>query len=260
MEPGEGWMKQVRGVPHAGNMPPRVNSALMRTYAVAGGALFAVSLAYFLYSYFQRFGHPVAEGPVSRPVAVNVLLFSAFALHHSVFARTRVKAWIQRAAPPPIERSSYVWIASLTFLVVCWLWQPVPGVVYRLDGSVRFVAYAAQAAGLVLTVLGARALDVLDLAGIRQALRDGLDAPRSAVPLSTTGVFGIVRHPLYLGWALVVCGAADMTATRAVFAVVSTAYVAMAIPWEERGLVETFGAEYERYRRLVRWRMIPLVY
>ena len=56
------------------------------------------------------------------------------------------------------------------------------------------------------------------------------------------------------------CGTPDMTATRAVFALVSTAYVAMAIPWEERGLVDTFGAEYDGYRRRVRWRMIPFVY
>ena len=234
--------------------------ALVRAYAVSGGAFFAISLAYFVYSYLWRFARPVADGPVLRPVVVNVLLFSVFALHHSVFARTPVKVWIQRVAPPPFERSTYVWIASLMFVVTCWSWQPVPGVVYRLDGAARLAAYAVQAAGLVLTVLGARALDVLALAGVRQALRGTMGMPELPVRLSTTGVFGIVRHPLYFGWALLVCGAADMTATRAVFALVSTAYVGIAIPWEERGLIETFGAEYKRYGRRVRWRMIPFVY
>ena len=51
-----------------------------------------------------------------------------------------------------------------------------------------------------------------------------------------------------------------MTATRAVFAVISCAYVAVAIAWEEAGLIETFGSDYEAYRRRVRWRMIPFVY
>jgi protein-S-isoprenylcysteine O-methyltransferase Ste14 len=45
-----------------------------------------------------------------------------------------------------------------------------------------------------------------------------------------------------------------------VFAVVSTLYVAMAIPWEERALLDTFGAAYEAYRGTVRWRMMPGVY
>jgi protein-S-isoprenylcysteine O-methyltransferase Ste14 len=51
-----------------------------------------------------------------------------------------------------------------------------------------------------------------------------------------------------------------MTATRATFAVVSTIYLAAAIPWEERNLLETFGPEYEQYRRKVRWRMMPGIY
>ena len=40
----------------------------------------------------------------------------------------------------------------------------------------------------------------------------------------------------------------------------TTAYLALAIPWEERGLVHTFGPAYETYRRKVRWRMIPFLY
>ena len=51
-----------------------------------------------------------------------------------------------------------------------------------------------------------------------------------------------------------------MTATRALFASSSTAYLALAIPWEERSLLQTFGRDYEAYRRKVRWRMIPGIY
>lgn len=233
---------------------------LMSMVAWSGGALFVMSLGYFLYAYLYLFGCAVPDGPVPGALAADVLLFSAFALHHSVCARTPVKAWVRRVVPTALERSIYTSLASLLFIAVCWLWQPVPGVLYRLDGPARLVAHAAQVAGIVLTVLGSRALDVLDLAGIRPVLRARAGVLSAHVPLSTTGVFRIVRHPLYFGWALLVCAAPDMTATRAVFALVSTAYVAVAISWEERGLVETFGADYERYRRKVKWRMIPFLY
>jgi protein-S-isoprenylcysteine O-methyltransferase Ste14 len=232
----------------------------MGIVAWSGGALFVGSLAYFLYSYLYRFGSAVLDGPVLRPVAVDCLLFSAFALHHSVFARTPVKAWMRALAPPALERSIYTWLASVLFIAVCWAWQPVPGQLYALEPPWRWVVEGVQIAGIVLTVLASRALDVLDLAGIRSVIRARTGTAPAHTPLSTTGVFGIVRHPLYFGWALFVLAAPDMTATRAVLAVVSTAYVAMAIPWEEGGLVETFGADYERYRRDVRWRMIPFVY
>jgi protein-S-isoprenylcysteine O-methyltransferase Ste14 len=51
-----------------------------------------------------------------------------------------------------------------------------------------------------------------------------------------------------------------MTSTRAAFAIISTAYLMIAIPWEERGLITTFGPEYQAYRRRVKTRMIPWVY
>ena len=73
-------------------------------------------------------------------------------------------------------------------------------------------------------------------------------------------MYGFVRHPVYFAWVLLVCGAPSMTATRATFALVSALYLALAIPWEERSLTETFGARYEEYKRRVRWRMIPFLY
>jgi protein-S-isoprenylcysteine O-methyltransferase Ste14 len=51
-----------------------------------------------------------------------------------------------------------------------------------------------------------------------------------------------------------------MTGTRASFAVNSVAYLMLAIPWEERNLVQAFGREYDAYRERVRSRMIPGVY
>jgi protein-S-isoprenylcysteine O-methyltransferase Ste14 len=69
-----------------------------------------------------------------------------------------------------------------------------------------------------------------------------------------------VRHPLYFAWVLLVFGAPAMTMTRLSFAVISTAYLAIAIPFEERSLIETFGADYASYQKQVRWRMLPGIY
>ena len=80
------------------------------------------------------------------------------------------------------------------------------------------------------------------------------------MPLVTTGLYGFVRHPLYFAWTLVVFAAPHMTLTRFTFAAVSTAYLAIAIPFEERALVRRFGAQYSDYQRAVKWRMIPGLY
>jgi protein-S-isoprenylcysteine O-methyltransferase Ste14 len=57
-----------------------------------------------------------------------------------------------------------------------------------------------------------------------------------------------------------VFGTPHMTMTRLVFAAASTAYLAIGIPFEERGLIQVFGGEYREYQKQVRWRMIPGVY
>ena len=229
--------------------------------AWTGAALFAASLAWFAYCYLVRYGHPAPPGPLVRPVLINVLLFSAFALHHSLLARSAAKQMVRSIVPGELERSLYTWVASLLFLGVCAGWQPVPGVLYRLSGVWELAAYAVQLLGFLLTLRAARALDVLDLAGVRAVQRSADTASKPDMPtLSTHGLYGFVRHPLYFAWALFVFSTPTMTGTRASFAIISTAYLMLAIPWEERALVETFGQEYEGYRRRIKTRMIPWVY
>ena len=234
-------------------------SPLSRAFAWSGGVLFAASLIFFLYSYLVVFGRPAPSGPWLWPALVNTLLFSAFALHHSALARTGVRERVRRALPPYLERAVYIWVASLLFAAVCWWWQPVPGTAYRLTGFWLCAGVAVQVAGVVLAQLGSSAIDPLDLAGIRPVLHAPHGSP-AHMPLRTTGVYALVRHPIYLGWILIVFGTPSLTGTRLVFAAVSTLYVAIAVPWEERALHATFGAEYRAYQDRVRWRIVPGVY
>jgi protein-S-isoprenylcysteine O-methyltransferase Ste14 len=237
--------------------PPR--STLIVAWTGAG--LFAASLAWFVYCYVVRFGRPAPPGNGLAAVLANVLLFSTFALHHSVLARNGAKRAIRRLVPPELERSLYTWVASLLFLGVCTWWRPVPGVLYQLEGAWRAVAWAMQLVGILLTIRASNALDVLNLAGVRLVLRAaGTSRAEQSPSLTTRGLYRFVRHPLYFAWALFVFSTPTMTGTHAAFAVISTAYLMIAIPWEERGLIEVFGHEYEVYRRRVKTRMIPWIY
>jgi protein-S-isoprenylcysteine O-methyltransferase Ste14 len=163
-----------------------------------------------------------------------------------------VKGWLARTVAPRLIRSVYVWVASLLLFLVCALWQPIGGAVYHVTGFRAWVHAALQLSGLWLIASSVRAIDALELAGIRQ--------PLPAEGLQTAGPYRLVRHPLYTGWMLAVFGAAHLTADRLAFAVLTTTYLAIAIRWEERALIDVFGAEYEQYRRRVRWRLIPYLY
>jgi protein-S-isoprenylcysteine O-methyltransferase Ste14 len=134
----------------------------------------------------------------------------------------------------------------------------VPGELFRHSGVAAAPHAVILAAGLALTALGARRLAPLELAGIDQAR--GRRRRPGAARLVTAFPYTIVRHPIYLGWVLVVFGVPHMTWNRLLMALLSTTYLLVAIPWEERLLGREWGRAYEDYKRRVRWRIVPGVY
>jgi hypothetical protein len=252
-----------------------VNSPLVgpRIFAWTGAALFAGSLLYFLFSYIVTFGE-TASGPVRvATVATNVGLFSIFAAHHSLFARERMRAWVARTFSPALERSFYIWAASLMLIGVCLLWEPLPGVAWHVGGPAAWLLPVVQVAGAWLSVRSAAIIDIWDLAGVRQVSRTAnsqLPTPKTdpgswelgvgSWEFKTEGPYGWVRHPIYLGWFLLVFAVATMTMTRLAFAVVSCVYVLLAIPLEERSLRRTSGGLYDEYMRKVPWKLVPRLY
>jgi protein-S-isoprenylcysteine O-methyltransferase Ste14 len=222
-----------------------------RLFVWVGGVLFVTSLAVCAWWYLFVLGRPRPRMGW-LPIVVDAILVTVFALHHSVFAREPIKRTMAAAIPDVLLRSVYVWIASLLLILVCLLWQPVGGDLYDATGW-RAVAHASvQLAGIALIAQSVRAIDPLELAGIRPS--SGSDG------LQMGGPYRLVRHPLYSGWMLAAFGAAHMTGDRLAFAVLTSLYLMIAIPWEERSLVRSFGESYRRYQQQVRWRMIPFIY
>lgn len=222
---------------------------------MAGGLLFVGALLYFVFCYAWRFTE--AAGASFAAIPIDILLFTIFAAHHSLFARTGLKSAVLRLARPELERSIYVWIASLLFIGVCAAWRPVPGLLWHLEGAAAWGFRTAQFIAMLFAVASAKRLDVLSLAGLRQTLRPDAPAPTA---LDDRGPYRLVRHPIYLGWFVLVWSAPLMNGTRAVFAAVSCVYLVLAIPFEERDLRRTFGHAYADYARRVRWRVLPGVY
>ncbi len=239
-------------------MRDRSRPRIIQAVAWLGGAAFAGSLGYCAWSYavvFARVLPPGGPMAVVRAILVNLVLFGAFAAHHSIMARTGAKRWLERRLDPALERAVYVWVSSALLVLVCYAWRGVPGHVYTLEGAWRWLGWTAQLAGVWLTLRAAGVIDVFELAGIRQARGD-----RTQPVFKVVGPYHFVRHPIYLGWLLMTFGAPEMTATRCSFAAISSAYLIVAVPFEERSLVAAFGDAYREYRQRVRWRMVPGVY
>ena len=229
-----------------------------RLFVWAGGALFVGSLALTAWWYLVWLGRarPFAGW---RPLLYDAVLFSIFAWHHSVFARDKVKQSIAVVIPAHLVRSFYVWTASTLLMLVCLLWQAVGGELYTAHGLSAVAHVLVQLAGVWMIAQSVRAIDPLDLAGIRQPFHASTRVTTEDA-LQVGGPYRLVRHPLYLGWILATFGHPHLTGDRLAFAAITTLYLVLAIPWEERSLTKSFGEAYRRYQQRVRWRDIPFIY
>jgi protein-S-isoprenylcysteine O-methyltransferase Ste14 len=184
-------------------------------------------------------------------VAVDLALLLLFCLHHSVLARPATKRWLGRHLDPMFERSSYVLASSLLLALLIWQWQPWPAVVWAVgDGSWKVGLQVLSLAGWALALISSRTLGHFKLYGLRQIWL-GLQRRRPDDPLRTQALYGLLRHPMYLGFLLAIWATPTMTAGHLLFAATLTGYVLVALRWEEGDLAERYGEAFAAYRRRV---------
>ena len=182
---------------------------------------------------------------------VDLGLLALFAVQHSVMARPAFKRAVARVLPATIERSTYVLASSVALLFLFWQWKPLGGSVWHIQNEVgRWMLYGGFASGWILVLAATFAINHFDLFGLRQVWRHLLGKPQTNLRFEIPFLYRIVRHPLYVGWFLAFWCTPNMTVTHLVFALVTTAYILMAIQLEERDLMEVH-AEYGEYRERV---------
>jgi protein-S-isoprenylcysteine O-methyltransferase Ste14 len=183
-------------------------------------------------------------------LAINAGLVLAFALQHSVMARPGFKRLWTRLVPQPIERSTYVLLSCVVLAALMILWQPINVVVWDLPaGPATWAAWTLFAIGWLMVPLVSLMINHFDLFGTRQVWLHWRGEEYTALPFRTPHLYGRMRHPLYVGWAIAFWATPTMTAGHLLLAVLLTGYMLVAVVLEERDLVAHFGETYENYRR-----------
>ena len=180
-------------------------------------------------------------------LGINLGLVVMFAVQHSVMARPGFKAVWTRIVPPPAERATYILASSVAMFVMMWFWQPLGVDIWRLEGTAAVMMYSVYALGWFVLVTSTFFLNHFDLFGLRQAWLNLRGQPYTHIPFKTPGYYAVVRHPIYVGWLLLIWATPAMTVSHLVFALATTAYILAAIPFEERDLDEVLP-EYAQYR------------
>ena len=190
-------------------------------------------------------------GPLGSALLINIALLGLFAVQHSVMARPAFKRLWTKIVPEPVERSTYVLASSLALIALFVLWRPLGGVVWDVqDPAGRAVLYGGFAFGWLLVLVTTFLINHFDLFGLRQVWFHLRGRPYEPLSFTAPGPYRLVRHPMYIGWFFAFWATPTMTATHLLFAVMTTAYILIAIRLEERDLVAVHP-EYADYRARV---------
>jgi protein-S-isoprenylcysteine O-methyltransferase Ste14 len=232
-----------------------MNRTVTLTYGAVSYAIFFLTFLYAIGFLGNAVVPTSLDAPAIDPwqtaLAVNLGLLSLFAVQHSVMARQGFKRRITRIIPQPIERSTYVLASSLALALLFWQWRPLGGVVWDVEHPVgRGLLYGGFAFGWGLVLVTTFVINHFDLFGLRQTWRAFRGQPQVRPAFVTPLLYRMVRHPLYVGWLFAFWSTPTMTVSHLCFAVVTSAYILVAIQLEERDLLRELP-EYAAYRKQV---------
>jgi protein-S-isoprenylcysteine O-methyltransferase Ste14 len=196
--------------------------------------------------------------PLSAALIIDAVLLSLFAIQHSVMARQWFKRAWTRMVPTVVERSTYVLIASLVLALLFWQWQPMGPIVWEVrNATASLMLQALFWIGWGSVLVSTYLVDHFALFGLKQVHNYLRGREAEPIPFQSPALYKMVRHPLYLGFIIAFWSTPRMTFGHLFFAVMTTGYILVAIQFEERDLIQSYGDTYREYRQRVSM-LIPI--
>lgn len=219
-------------------------------FAFFGTILYAIGFTGNLFVPKSIDGDP--EKSLLTAILIDAGLLLLFALQHSIMARPGFKRWFTKYIPAPLERSTFVLLASLCLILMMWQWQPIGGVVWKVENeTAKIILLVLYLIGWGIVFISTFLINHFDLFGLRQVWLCFIGKPYTQLPFRVPVFYRFVRHPLYFGFLIAFWSASTITVTHLLFAVLTTGYILTAIQLEERDLITTFGDKYRSYKKWV---------
>lgn len=234
-------------------------------YGVTGHLLFFATYAWLAMFVGNIVLPHSIDSPASHPApmaaAIDLGLIVLFGQQHSIMARPAFKRVWTRIVPEPIERSTYVFASCAVTMLLLWQWRPIDLVVWDVQSPPgRWLLHGLFAAGWLMVPAVSLMIHHFDLFGTRQVWLYFRGRQYTPLPFRTPMLYSQIRHPLYVGWAIAFWATPTMTLGHLLFAGAMTAYMLVAVVFEERDLIAHFGRQYAEYRRrvpmFVPWRRV----
>jgi protein-S-isoprenylcysteine O-methyltransferase Ste14 len=195
-------------------------------------------------------GGPVS--PLAPSLIVDALLLGLFAVQHSVMARPAFKRWWTKIVAPPIERTTYVLLASAALVVMFVFWRPLAQPIWTVaPGPAATGLLALSLVGWGIVLVSTFVIGHFDLFGLAQVYRRMRGQLEPTPQFRTPTLYRLVRHPIYVGFIIAFWATPRMTLGHLFFAIGTLGYILIAIQLEEHDLIGIFDDRYRAYRSQV---------
>jgi methanethiol S-methyltransferase len=191
-------------------------------------------------------------------ISIIVWLFFYF-LMHSVLASQRTKARFAHQfgeyAYHGIYRLLYNAIALITLMPIVPQILSQDTLLYVIEPPLRWILTAFQISASIGLLASLLQIDWMQFAGISQiiAFLRQQPLPLPAEQLQTSGVYAIVRHPLYFFSLIVIWFTPSLTTGMLAVNLMVTLYVVIGSRVEEKRMLQLFGDQYRSYIQTVPW-------
>lgn len=243
------------------NRSPPVASAhriVAIVYGVACHTLFVIAVAAMIAAMFYGMSCSLGRVPPPWSFMSNAALLIQFPLGHSLLLGGAGRRILGSLAPRKLSdrmaTTTYVIVASLQVLLLFAFWTPSGVIWWRAEGVTLWLLTCAYAGAWLLL------LKAIWDAGL--ALQTGFlgwwailrDRAPTFPPMPTTGLFSLVRQPIYVAFALTVWTVPMWTPDQLVVAVVLTGYCLVGPLLKEARFRRRFGSDFVAYvRRVPYW-------
>ncbi|MEM6889055.1 MAG: isoprenylcysteine carboxylmethyltransferase family protein [Pseudomonadota bacterium] len=232
--------------------PGRARIAVALGFGVLVHSLFAVAVLSMIAAMY--FGMSRSFGSVPAPWfwLANLALVLQFPLVHSALLSKRGQSLLSRVVPGPhgstLSTTTYATIASLQLTTLFLFWTPSGTIWWEADGLVRNAITTTYAGAWFLLIKASYDAGAEVQSGALGWLSLLQDIRPRFPDMPTTGLFRLIRQPIYASFALTLWTVPVWTPDQLMLATVLTAYCLLAPLIKERRFIERYGDRFESYR------------
>jgi protein-S-isoprenylcysteine O-methyltransferase Ste14 len=239
-----------------------MSKIMVFTYGIFSYIIALIGQVWFIlylgeWEFMDRTINTVQTASTGYAIFINIILALLFGLQHSLMARAWFKRWVTQYIPEVVERSTYVLLSGVAFIIVCYYWEPIDGVVWQIESGVwHSFLMGGYIFGWVFSVVATFVINHFELFGLQQVYLHLRNKPTPEIDFTEKLFYKFVRHPIQLGVLIGLWITPVMTYGHLLLSLLFSLYIFIGLYYEEKDLVAELGEVYVEYKKRVGM-MIP---